>query len=80
MISDEAFFVSEGKTGSFNPPFSLIYMVVPEDDAVDTVSEAMSHDVFDLHGRIVVRDADASALQRLEKGIYTCNGRKIVIK
>ena len=80
VVADEAFSDSEGKTGEFNPSFSLVYTVEPEDNAVYAVEEAIGQDVYDLHGRIVVRDADASAIRRLQKGVYVIKGKKIVIK
>ena len=39
-----------------------------------------SSDVFTLTGVRVLRDADASQIRTLEKGIYIWKGRKIVIK
>ncbi|MDE6380792.1 MAG: hypothetical protein K2L11_09990 [Muribaculaceae bacterium] len=80
VIVDETFAVTEGKRGFYNPDFTLVYTVEPEDDAVDAMTVAVGHDVYDMHGRIVVHDADSSDLERLQKGIYVSNGKKIVIK
>ncbi|MDE5814432.1 MAG: hypothetical protein K2H72_09105 [Muribaculaceae bacterium] len=79
-IGNVAFFDSDGMTGLFNPEFKLVYTVEQEDDAVDVLKVAIGHDVFDLNGRLVVRDADASALEKLAKGIYVCGRRKIIVR
>lgn len=80
MIADVAYVESEGKTGAFCPAFTLVYTVEREDDAVDALTVYSHGDVFDLHGRLVLRMADASRLKMLPKGIYIYNGEKLVIK
>lgn len=79
-ICTSEFFASDGEKGICNPEIKLSYTVDPNADAVETVAAAAHADVFDIHGRLVLRDASAADMKSLSKGIYIVAGRKLVIK
>lgn len=64
-----------------NPELSFSY-TVSKNVGIDAVGidKASAFDVYNVNGVRVLRDADASDLNGLEKGIYIVNGRKIVVK
>lgn len=45
-----------------------------------TSTEGGKVTVYDISGNLLVRDADASAVKSLAKGLYIINGKKVVIK
>lgn len=81
VIGDDAFFTSDGASGICNPEIKLSYTVDPTGGlAVETVAVAAEGDVYDVHGRVVLRGASAAAVKALPKGIYVVGGRKVVVK
>lgn len=48
--------------------------------AVSSVSAVATNDVYDMHGRIVMRSASKDNISKLPKGIYIINGKKFVVK
>ena len=81
VISDDAFFSSDGASGICNPEIKLSYTVAPNGgSAVETVAVAAEGDVYDVHGRVVLRNASAADMKALPKGIYIVGGRKLVVK
>ncbi|MDE5814433.1 MAG: hypothetical protein K2H72_09110 [Muribaculaceae bacterium] len=79
-ICDGEFFESDGKKGICNPEIKLTYTVDPEYDAVDSVAADKEADVYDLHGRLVLRNASSASIKTLPKGIYVVGSRKVVVK
>ena len=79
MIFDDAFGASSGSQGVCNPEIRLHY-TIGGTNAVDSVAEAAEADVFDLAGRVVLRNASAADMKALPKGIYIVGGRKLVVK
>ena len=80
-ICDDAFFASDGDNGICNPEIRLVYTVNPEGgSSVNAVAAAAEVDVFDVQGRLVLRNASSADLKTLSKGIYVVGGRKIVVK
>ena len=81
VIGDDAFLTSDGASGICNPEIKLSYTVDPTGGlAVETVAVAAEGDVYDVHGRVVLRGASAAAVKALPKGIYVIGGRKVVVK
>ena len=81
VISDDAFFSSDGASGICNPEIKLSYTVAPNGgSAVETVAVAAEGDVYDVHGRVVLRNASAADMKALPKGIYIVGGRKLGVK
>ena len=78
-ICDDPFYMSEGKSGICNPEIRLNY-TVDGGAGVASVSEVSDCDVFDIQGRIVLRNASSADLKTLSKGIYVAGGKKLVIK
>lgn len=79
-ICDGDFFMSDGKKGICNPEIKFTYTVDPDFNAVDSVAAAAEADVYDIHGRLVLRNASADAVKTLPKGIYVVGSRKVVVK
>ena len=80
-ICTSEFFESDGKRGICNPEIKLIYTVDPNGgSSVGAISTVGEHDVYDVHGRIVLRKASSGAIKALPAGIYVVGGRKIVVK
>lgn len=77
-ICTSEYFESDGKKGICNPEIKLSYTVDPNADAVEAIAAVAHADVFDIHGRLVLRDASSSDLKTLPKGIYIVGGRKVV--
>lgn len=80
VIGDDAFISSGGEDGICNPEIKLSYTVDPDGSAVVSVADASRADVYDIHGRLVLRDASAADMKTLSKGIYVVAGRKVVVK
>ena len=80
IICDDAFFESDGKKGICNPEIRLTYKVDPVGNGVVSVMEAVDCDVYDVQGRLVLRNASAADLNTLAKGIYVAGGRKLVVR
>lgn len=70
---------SMGQAGICNPTLMIPYTVDPEYVGVETVSGVQTSDVYDVHGRIVMRGASREDLKTLPKGIYVFNGKKIIL-
>lgn len=66
---------------SVNPEIRATYTIAPTTSIndVETAAEA-TVTVVDVLGRIVLKDADRSAVNNLEKGIYIVNGKKISVR
>lgn len=79
-ICDGDFFMSEGKSGICNPEIKLTYIVDPELSAVGSVAITSNCDVYDVQGRVVLRNASSAQLKSLPKGIYVVGGKKLVVK
>ena len=79
-ICTSEFFESDGRKGICNPEIKLTYTVDPDFNAVAAVSAAADADVYDVHGRLVLRNASAAAVKALPKGIYVVGSRKVVVK
>lgn len=79
-ICDDPFFGSEGKEGICNPEIRLTYTVDPDGSGVASVVEISNCDVYDVQGRLVLRNASAADIKTLVKGIYVVGGRKIVVR
>ena len=73
--------IIDENSGNMNPELSFSY-TVSKNVGIDAVGidKASTFDVYNVNGVRVLRDADASDLNGLEKGIYIVNGRKIVVK
>ncbi len=78
MIGDDAFLSSEGKGGICNPEIRLNY-TVGNGSGVMSVAGAINCDVYDVQGRLVLRNASAAELKALSKGIYVVGGKKMVV-
>ena len=50
------------------------------DSVASLLGDADSYTVVDLAGRVVLRDAEKSALAGLEEGLYVINGKKVIIR
>lgn len=80
-ICDSDFFASDGKKGICNPEFKLVYTVDPTGgSAVEAVEAVAASDVYDVHGRLVLRKASSAAIKSLPAGIYVVGNRKVVVK
>ncbi|MDE7350911.1 MAG: T9SS type A sorting domain-containing protein [Muribaculaceae bacterium] len=79
-ICDDAFFGSDGNNGICNPEIRLSYTVNPGGSGVASVVGMSNADVYDLQGRLVLRNASVDTLKTLTKGVYVVNGRKLVVK
>ena len=79
-ITDEKFGSSDGKEGICNPEIKLVYTVNPEGSSVEAVEAVADGNVYDIHGRVVLRNASSAAVKSLPKGIYVVGGRKVVVK
>lgn len=79
-ICDGDFFSSDGKKGICNPEIKFTYTVDPDFNAVVSVAAADGADVYDIHGRLVLRNASPAAVKTLPKGIYVVGSRKVVVK
>ncbi|MDE7347964.1 MAG: hypothetical protein K2N48_14630 [Muribaculaceae bacterium] len=79
-LCNDEYSMSDGKAGVCNPEIRLNYTVGSDPNAVDAVAAADGCDVYDIHGRLVLRGASADALHALPKGIYVVDGKKVVIK
>ncbi|MDE6638336.1 MAG: hypothetical protein K2K32_08905 [Muribaculaceae bacterium] len=69
----------EGKTGTCNPEIRLSYTILGG-SAVGIVESTSASNVFDMQGRVVLRNASAAETKALNKGIYIVNGKKLVVK
>ncbi|MDE5871711.1 MAG: hypothetical protein K2H22_07205, partial [Muribaculaceae bacterium] len=80
-ICDGDFFSSDGKSGICNPEIKLVYTVDPTGgSAVESVAVVSEANVYDVHGRIVLRNASSDAIKSLPAGIYVVGGRKVIVK
>lgn len=79
MIGDDDFISSDGKKGICNPEIRLNY-TVGNGSGVVSVAGAVNRDVYDIQGRLVLRNASAAALKTLSKGIYVVGGKKMVVR
>lgn len=79
-IGDDEFFNTDGKNGICNPEIKLTYIVDPGFSAVDSVTITSNCDVYDVQGRLVLRNASSDQLKSLSKGIYVVGGKKLVVK
>ncbi len=79
IICDAAFFDSDGANGICNPEIRLTY-TVGEGDGVNTVISSEAVDVYDVQGRLVIRNASAADIKTLDKGIYVAGGKKFVVR
>ena len=79
-ITDDAFGSSDGKQGLCNPEIKLVYTVKTDGSAVGAVEVVAAGDVYDVHGRLVLRNASSDAVKALPAGIYVVGGRKVVVK
>lgn len=79
-LCNNEYFMSDGKAGVCNPEMKLVYTVDPTGSAVEAVEAAASSDVYDVHGRLVLRNASAASVKALPAGIYVVGGRKVVVK
>lgn len=79
IIGDDPYCASNGETGVCNPEFKLVY-TIGQGSAVESVAQAARADVYDVHGRLVLRGASSADMQTLSKGIYVVGGRKVVVK
>lgn len=78
-IGDETYGMENGVTGRANPDIRAQYSIKAV--GVDTiVAEGVTGDVYDITGKLVVRDASATQINGLDKGIYIINGKKVVVK
>ena len=70
----------ENHAGSVSP--ELVYNFTIGDTSVveDLVAENGVATVYDIAGRVVLRDANADQLKTLAMGIYIINGKKYVVK
>lgn len=78
-IGNNAFVDSMGEKGICNSNMFLLYTVKADGNSVDSTVEATVADVYDIHGRIVMRKALLSDLKTLPKGIYIFGGKKVII-
>ncbi|MDE6290238.1 MAG: hypothetical protein K2M16_01770 [Muribaculaceae bacterium] len=79
-ICTSEFFESDGRKGICNPEISLSYTVDPDATAVEAVSAGAEVNVYDVQGRLVLRNASSADIKTLAKGIYVVGGRKVVVK
>lgn len=80
-ICNNEFFMSDGNAGICNPEIKLVYTVDPTGgSAVEAVEATAASDVYDVHGRLVLRNASAAAVKALPAGIYVVGSRKVVVK
>lgn len=78
-FGDELFVSSEGLNGRGSSEIKVEYTV--KDTSLTGVgSEAGRSDVYNVCGVLVLRDATVRDIQKLDKGIYIVNGKKIVVK
>ncbi len=80
MIGDDPFIYSDGAEGICNPEIRLSYTIDPAGVSVDAISEAACADVYDVQGRLVLRNASAADIKKLDKGIYVAGGKKFVVR
>lgn len=81
VIGNDEFFTSEGKAGICNPEIRLSYTIDPSGNVgVSAIEDAISIDVFDVQGRLVLRNASAADIKKLDKGIYVAGGKKFVVR
>lgn len=78
-IGNAAFVDSMGEKGICNTDLFIPYTVGDGNNSVETAVETEKADVYDIHGRIIMRDASRSDLKTLRKGIYIFAGKKIII-
>lgn len=69
----------EGKTGACSPEIRLTYTILGG-SSVESVEVSSVSDIYDLQGRVVLRNATAADAKALNKGIYIVNGKKLIIK
>lgn len=69
----------EGMAGTCSPEIRLSYTILGG-SAVETIESTSASDVYDMQGRIVLRNASASDTKGLNKGIYIVNGKKVIVK
>lgn len=67
-----------GNSGVCNPDLVINY-TVGTPTGVESVAEAGASDVYDMQGRIVMRNASAEDLKALNKGVYIVNGKKVIL-
>ncbi len=80
LIGNDDFFMSDGNAGLCNPEIRLSYTINPSNVGVSAVEDAVSCDVFDVQGRLVLRNATAADIKKLDKGIYVAGGKKFVVR
>ncbi len=78
-IGDDEFGMSDGANGICNPEIRLYY-TIDDGTGVGSISEISRGDVFDIQGRVVLRNASSADLKTLSKGIYVVGGKKIVVR
>ena len=67
----------DGVAGICNPEIKLLY-TVGEGSGVGSVAAEVAGAVYDVNGRIVLRNASAADINSLQKGVYIIGGKKVV--
>ncbi len=80
MIGDDAFLMSDRKGGVCNPEIRLEYTIDPEGLGVGSIAESAPVNVYDVQGRLVLRNASSADMKTLAKGIYIVGGKKLVVR
>lgn len=69
----------EGMSGICSPEIRLHY-TIQGGNAVEGIEAISEANVYDMQGRIVLRNASAADTKALNKGIYIVNGKKLIVK
>lgn len=73
--------IVNGENVSCNPETTLSWTVENGNSlSLTGVDDNLRGDVYNMQGVLVARDADATTIRSLEKGLYIINGRKVAVK
>lgn len=67
------------KAATYDSRFESICIVTGLSGIAELLGESGRADVHDIHGRLILRDADSEALSRLAPGLYIIGGRKTLL-
>lgn len=80
VVFDPGCFVFGDQFTSYYSKSLTFSFTIGKGNGVGGVNEASVSDVYDIHGRLVLRKASDGAVNRLPAGIYVKGGRKVVVK
>ncbi|MDE5806982.1 MAG: T9SS type A sorting domain-containing protein, partial [Muribaculaceae bacterium] len=80
LFWDNAYAESNGESGNINPELVYNFTIGGGTGVEAILAETGNVDVYDIAGRVIVRNADAAQLKDLASGMYIINGKKYVVK